>query len=142
VIDQLLFDGLLGEDDQDNRPVLYAADKETTRSVFAGDITVTLREDPTEARARRGAKKAARGDAAAALSERDRALFDALRTWRATTARANAVPPYVIFHDRTLHEIAQQRPINVAELRQIGGVGERKAERYGAEISKIVQEAA
>ena len=89
VIDQLLFDGLLGEDDRDNRPVLYAPEKDTTRSLFQGDITVSLREDPSKVRKRERAKTAS-ADLAAELSENDRALFEALREWRRESAREPA----------------------------------------------------
>jgi ATP-dependent DNA helicase RecQ len=141
IIDQLLFDGLLGEDDADMRPTLYAPDKETTRSLFAGDITVSLREDPTLERPRKRTKKAARAEAAEALSERDHVLFDSLRRWRAQIAKANGVPPYVIFHDKTLREIAVERPLTVDDLRGISGVGETRAARYGEAIVQLVAEA-
>jgi ATP-dependent DNA helicase RecQ len=141
IIDQLLFDGLLGEDDADMRPTLYAPDKDITKSLFAGDITVALREDPTLERPRKKTKKAARAEAAEALSERDHVLFDSLRRWRTQTAKANGVPPYVIFHDKTLREIAVERPVTVEDLRGVVGVGETKASRYGEEIVRLVAEA-
>lgn len=140
VIDQLLFDGLLGEDDADMRPTLYAPDKEITRSLFAGDISVALREDPTVVRPRRKTKKAAREEAEA-LSDRDRALFESLRAWRSATAKAGNVPPYVIFHDKTLRQIAVDRPASIEDLRGVAGVGETKAQRYGEEIVARVLEA-
>jgi len=52
------------------------------------------------------------------------------------------VPPYVIFHDRTLAEIARERPADADELRLISGVGEKKAQRYAEDVSRIVSEAA
>jgi ATP-dependent DNA helicase RecQ len=141
VIDQLLFDGLLGEDDADNRPTLYAADKETTKSVFAGDITVALREDPTMAKPRKSKKSAARSEATEALSERDRSLFETLRTWRSGMAKEMGVPPYVIFHDKTLHEIAMGRPGSIDGLHGVAGVGEAKIAKYGEAIVALVLEA-
>ena len=141
IIDQLLFDGLLGEDDADMRPTLYAPDKDIAKSLFAGDISVALREDPTLERTRKRTKKAARGDVAETLSEADHVLFDSLRRWRTQTAKANGVPPYVIFHDKTLREIAVERPLSVENLRGVAGVGESKAQRYGEEIVAIVAEA-
>ena len=139
VIDQLLFDGLLAEDDRDNRPVLYAPDKETTRSLFSGDISVSLREDPTRAR-KREKRKSAAADIAADLSERDLALFDALREWRRDLAKDSGVPPYVIFHDKTLRAIAEARPSSKSSLVALPGVGAKKAERYADDVARVIRE--
>jgi ATP-dependent DNA helicase RecQ len=51
------------------------------------------------------------------------------------------VPPYVVFHDRTLKEMAARRPSTRAELLGITGVGERKAEQYGELFLKAIQTA-
>jgi DNA helicase-2/ATP-dependent DNA helicase PcrA len=61
-------------------------------------------------------------------------LFDALRTWRTTRARADGMPPYVIAHDATLRAIAEARPRTLAALRRVKGMGEQKLDRYGDEI--------
>jgi ATP-dependent DNA helicase RecQ len=58
-------------------------------------------------------------------------LFEALRDLRRELAVEAGVPPYVIFHDSTLREMAQARPATLAALGQIGGVGARKLEAYG-----------
>jgi ATP-dependent DNA helicase RecQ len=58
-------------------------------------------------------------------------LFDALRDCRRELARDQGVPPYVIFHDATLREMAAQRPSTRAALGQVSGVGARKLEAYG-----------
>ena len=137
VIDQLLFDGLLGEDDRDNRPVLYAPEKDTPRSLFQGDITVSLREDPSKVRKRERAKTAS-ADLAAELSENDRALFEALREWRRESARETGVPPYVIFHDKTLLAIASARPHGEEALTAIPGVGAKKAARYAEAVAEVI----
>jgi DNA helicase-2/ATP-dependent DNA helicase PcrA len=54
-----------------------------------------------------------------------------LRAWRLERAREDGVPPYVVFHDKVLHEIAEVRPLSIGELSQISGVGPAKLERYG-----------
>jgi ATP-dependent DNA helicase RecQ len=72
------------------------------------------------------------------LEETDRALFDALRAWRREEASRQAVPPYVIFHDRTLAEIAGGKPKSAAALARIGGVGQGKLERYGSAVLALV----
>jgi ATP-dependent DNA helicase RecQ len=61
----------------------------------------------------------------------DRALFDHLRTVRLDVARSRGVPPYVIFHDVTLREMARLRPTSIASLLTVKGVGARKAEDLG-----------
>ena len=78
-----------------------------------------------------------------ALPEADRGLFGALRAKRMEIARAQNVPPYVIFHDKTLIELAAARPASAKEMAQIAGVGETKLERYGpAFLDTIMQHAA
>jgi ATP-dependent DNA helicase RecQ len=62
----------------------------------------------------------------------DRALFDRLRAVRLEIARARGVPPYVIFHDSTLREMARVKPQSLVALRGVYGVGERKADDLGA----------
>jgi len=57
--------------------------------------------------------------------------FDALRQWRLDTARQAKLPPYVIFHDKTLADIARTRPVSIADLARVSGVGPAKLERYG-----------
>jgi ATP-dependent DNA helicase RecQ len=58
-------------------------------------------------------------------------LFEALRETRRRIAAEAGVPPYVIFHDSTLHEIAERKPADLNELAQVQGVGATKLERYG-----------
>ena len=57
-----------------------------------------------------------------------------LREWRLERAKADDVPPYVVFHDTVLHAIAAARPGSLGELAQISGVGPAKLERYGEEV--------
>lgn len=143
VFDALLFDGMLAEGGDTMRPCIIVPDGEAARALFRGERTLMLREDVAAAR-KKPAKS--RGVAAAAaladLSGRDQDLFDALRLWRTDTAKARGVPPYVIFHDRTLAEIARERPDSANALRQISGVGEKKAQRYAEDVARIVAEAA
>jgi DNA helicase-2/ATP-dependent DNA helicase PcrA len=82
----------------------------------------------------RAALRASRPPDAAA----EPALLAALKEWRLATARAAAVPAYVVFPDRTLSEIAAIRPRGIAELLEVHGIGPAKAERYGSEVLEIV----
>jgi ribonuclease D len=61
-------------------------------------------------------------------------VFAALREWRLKRAKADGVPAYVVFHDRTLAEIADRAPKSLDELARIAGVGPTKLDRYGREV--------
>ena len=66
------------------------------------------------------------------------ALFDRLKEWRRKRANADGVPAYVVFHDRTLAEIAERRCRDWADLAAISGVGPAKLERYADEVLAVV----
>jgi DNA helicase II / ATP-dependent DNA helicase PcrA len=66
------------------------------------------------------------------------ALFDRLKEWRRKRAQSDDVPAYVVFHDRTLAEIAARKPEDRTDLATISGVGPAKLERYADEILEIV----
>jgi ATP-dependent DNA helicase RecQ len=136
LLEQLLFEGLLREDPNDGRPLVGIGDAEAARGVFRGETRVAMRK-ATEAPAR-AARKKRKGEAAAELSPHDRPLFEALRAWRASEAKAQHVPPYVIFQDRTLAEIAAARPGTRAALVRLNGVGESKLARYGESVLQVV----
>jgi ATP-dependent DNA helicase RecQ len=69
---------------------------------------------------------------------RGAALFDRLREWRRKRAQADGVPAYVVFHDRTLAEIAERKPRGWADLAAVAGVGPGKLERYADEVLEVV----
>jgi ATP-dependent DNA helicase RecQ len=75
----------------------------------------------------------------AAPAEADPALADYLREWRRTMARENKVPAYIILHDSTLEELCRRRPSNFAELKQVPGIGEKKADLYGSELLQALR---
>jgi DNA helicase-2/ATP-dependent DNA helicase PcrA len=66
------------------------------------------------------------------------ALFDRLREWRRKRAQTDGVPAYVVFHDRTLAEIAERKPRDWADLAAVAGVGPGKLERYADEVLEVV----
>lgn len=74
----------------------------------------------------------------AALRPSDEPLLGALRDWRRSRARTDGVPPYVIAHDETLAGIAAARPLSLAALRRVRGMGDRRLERYGDELLALV----
>jgi ATP-dependent DNA helicase RecQ len=98
---------------------------------------------PRSAASRRAAsRRATAHEGAEVLGERDRALFDALRAYRLKRAAASGVPPYVVASDRTLREIAAQRPRTIDQLLVIHGIGPTKARRYGKGLLEVVAESA
>ena len=113
---------------------------EAARPVLKGEETVRLRE-PVEREPRSRSRK--RTSSTTSTLERDldaagRACFDRLRSWRSQQARDSGVPAYVIFHDATLHEIAQRRPATLHALAAVPGVGEKKLETYGEAVLEVV----
>jgi ATP-dependent DNA helicase RecQ len=82
-----------------------------------------------------------RGPKAGAVIEMDDGAtlrFEELRGWRLEVARRDEVPPYVIFHDKTLAEMARRHPASSAELASIPGVGPAKLTRYGEELLELL----
>ncbi|GEL18658.1 DNA helicase [Pseudonocardia asaccharolytica DSM 44247 = NBRC 16224] len=78
---------------------------------------------------------------AACPSDVDLELLDRLKQWRASTARQQQVPAYVVFTDATLTAIAEQRPADPAALVAIPGIGARKLDRYGSAVLALVTDA-
>jgi len=68
-------------------------------------------------------------------------VFERLRAWRTGVAKDSGMPPYVIFHDSTLREIAASPPSTLTALSQVNGVGETKLARYGQQILDLLAEA-
>ena len=113
-------------------------------AVLKGERSVPLRvEAAAKPRSRKRDAAAARGGAAPApvdLPADAAARFESLRAWRAEVARTQNVPAYVIFHDRTLREIALARPADIGGLAGIPGVGAAKLERYGESLLALLVE--
>ena len=105
--------------------------------VLRGEVEVVLRRDAVAPRTRR---RSGGQDAVldAAASPEDERMFQALRALRTAIAREEAVPPYVVFHDRTLREMVAARPEDLAGLSQVSGVGAAKLERYGERFLAVL----
>ena len=73
------------------------------------------------------------------MNEDERELFDLLRECRSNLARANGVPPFMIFSNTTLMDMAKKRPTNMTGFKRVSGVGEMKAQWYGKEFLKILK---
>lgn len=91
-------------------------------------------------RTRTGPPKAKGGAVRGTDEEYDRDLFDRLRLVRKELAEHRGVPPFVIFHDKTLAEMAGRIPQNEGELLAITGVGEAKCRSYGTEFLEAIRE--
>ena len=72
-------------------------------------------------------------------AEVDSGLAEYLREWRRTLARERKIPAYIILHDSVLEELCRRRPASFRELQQIPGIGERKADVYGADILQALR---
>ena len=68
------------------------------------------------------------------------ACFERLRQLRKKLAEKEGVPPYAIFHDSVLRQMCRLLPTNLAELRKLTGMGERKLEKYGSSFLAILKE--
>ena len=108
---------------------------EQARAVLRGEQKVSFRKDP------RGPGKIKAARKAALPQNVDAELFEALRARRTSLAKQQGVPPYLIFHDKTLQEIAASMPQDLHQFSQISGVGESKLEKYGEEFVQIVLKA-
>jgi len=107
------------------------------RPVLKGERSLRLRRDP-KTYSVEAASRSARE--APATSPGDECLFEALREKRRAIAQEKNLPAYVIFHDRTLAEMARLRPASLAAMRSISGVGETKLERYGSLFLEVIRE--
>jgi DNA helicase II / ATP-dependent DNA helicase PcrA len=76
------------------------------------------------------------------LDNADPTIFEALKSWRAATAKRSGVPAYVIFHDTTLAALAEAKPCDRTGLLAVPGLGPVKAERYGDAVLAVLSSAA
>jgi ATP-dependent DNA helicase RecQ len=134
VIRQLLAQGLLAVEGDHGTLGLTAASDEV---LYRGRQVMLRREPERAARAARTRTPAAAA-APAEMPAEAAPVFERLRTWRATTAREQGVPAYVIFHDSTLRQIAALSPTTLTDLATISGVGEAKLAKYGQQILDLL----
>ncbi|MFD0147760.1 DNA helicase RecQ [Streptomyces sp. NPDC055721] len=139
VVRQLLAQGLLTVEGDYGTLVLT----ENSGEVLGGRRSVPMRKEKAPAAASRKESGARSGKGARVPVDLPAAavpVFEALRAWRAATAREQGVPAYVVFHDATLREIATLFPGTVAELGTVGGVGEAKLTKYAEGVLATLAE--
>ncbi|MEM8556115.1 MAG: ATP-dependent DNA helicase RecQ, partial [Pseudomonadota bacterium] len=130
---QGLFRQMMGQDlmrpDRDRHGALVMT--EAARPVLRGEASVALRKHVAVKADRRPVAKAL-------VSEDDAPLLSALKAKRRALAEAANVPAYVIFPDRTLIEMAENRPRSLDDMARISGVGAKKLDRYGAIFLEVI----
>jgi len=140
IVDHLLFEGLLVEDPNDGKPLVGLGEAEAVRAVYRAERRIEVRRAPVRADAVRRRDRTGEGRNAAleAMDADMRARFEALRAWRRDRASEQHVPPYVIFQDRTLLEIAAAEPGDLDSLAAVSGVGQSKLDRYGRAVLDVL----
>ena len=156
---QLVASGLLLPNEIEGQLFAGLMLAESSRAVLKGESIVTMREEPVPSRAGGTRSRSTRDDLVegngkirasnsgtraiadiAGVAEHDAPIWQRLRETRMDIARAQGVPPYVIFHDSTLREMLAIKPTTLAAMGQISGVGSRKLTQYGAQFLEIFQE--
>jgi ATP-dependent DNA helicase RecQ len=108
---------------------------EASRALLRGEATVRVREDTKVPAGRKSKPRAVPSE----IGPQDERLWQALRDCRRELAVEQNVPPYVIFHDATLKQMAALRPADAAALLAIGGVGQAKLARYGERFLAVLR---
>ncbi|PTY37747.1 ATP-dependent DNA helicase RecQ [Saccharospirillum sp. MSK14-1] len=136
VLRQLVATGLLAVD-PDGYGGLRLTD--ACRPVLKGEQIVSLRKDslPEKTSSRRSGARTA----PAQVDEADEPLWQALRACRKQLADEQGIPPFMVFHDKTLAEMLSRRPQSLSELAEVSGVGDAKLERYGDAFLAVFAEA-
>ena len=118
--------------------VVAGLDRPTGAGGGAGGAGDGWRTCVADGRARLRSGEGGRRSLPRAGEAADPAVLRALRSWRATTARASGVPAFVVFHDTTLAAVAEARPRDRSSLLALPGMGPVKAERYGEALLAVV----
>ena len=121
--------------------------------MLKGEQKFELRKDPVHVKAKAKAKEKVKAKLSiekgrivirrenehilSEISESE--LFEELRALRLEIARAQSLPPYVIFHDRTLRELVAVFPNSLEEMETVSGIGQKKIEMYGEQFLDVIQ---
>lgn len=136
VFRQLLAAGYLQADQEYGSLLLSGA----SRAVLKGELAVNFRRDPAPRKeAKPRSERRVVVDATELQGEVDEPLFDALRVRRREIAQKQGLPPYVIFHDKTLREMAILKPRTLDAMTSVSGIGESKRNKYGAVFLEVIE---
>ncbi|MCA2211947.1 DNA helicase RecQ [Jidongwangia harbinensis] len=127
VVRQLLAAGLLAVEGDYGTLVLT----DGSADVLRGNRPVMMRREPERVRPARATRSAA---PAAELPPGAEPVFERLRAWRASVAKEQKLPAYVIFHDATLRAIATLQPTTLEQLGTVSGVGQNKLAKFGQQV--------
>jgi len=127
---QLLVYGYIESDHDQHGGLRLTA---SAKPLLRGEQSLMLRE------VSRSSKKLRASTNRKPVDANDQPLFDDLRALRKILADENSVPPFVIFHDKTLLEMVAEQPQNLAEMAEISGVGEQKLGRFGEAFLLLIQ---
>ena len=121
LLDELVVAGCLAQS-QGQYPMVELTAR--GREVLGGaqKISIAIPADPAEAEG----------------ADPDPALFQRLREWRATVARTQGIAAFMVFHDKTLSELASRRPADLAQLGSVPGIGPSKLDKYGAALLQVL----
>ena len=129
IIDDLIVQGCVVRSKDEFR-VLSIAPK--GREVLFGSETFHVLKQREPDKKKR--KRKSRARQAEFVEDYDHELFEKLRALRTRIARKQGVPPYIVFSDRTLHEMAAVLPASLEQMREITGIGDKKLKQYGEEF--------
>ena len=129
----LLHQGLMAQS-QDGYAVVSL--NEASWQVLKGERAVQVGESVKPARGRKASKASQQTTA----TSPGNALFESLRTLRKRLADEAGMPPYIIFNDASLRDMAQRQPTTLQEFSTIVGVGQAKLARYGGQFVELIQQ--
>lgn len=129
IVDELIAQEIIHQDG-DRYPVLKITAKGKTILFGNEKVTALKREEP---------QKKSRTGQGSEFKDYDKVLFEKLRALRKSLADQQNVPPFIVFSDRTLHDMCCCYPVTLSDMAEITGVGDAKLERYGEEFIKAVR---
>lgn len=132
VIRQLVASGYLEVDIAGHGALRLTA---KSADVLRGALTISFQQDSLK----RGDKKpASKSPTNLGMTEEEKRVYEILKTWRLAVAKKENIAPFIVLHDRTLVELAQQQPRDLSTLENISGIGAQKLRRYGQHILEIL----
>jgi ATP-dependent DNA helicase RecQ len=134
---RIIFRQLIAKDYLESDAESYGSLKllPSAKPLLKGEIQLWCRQMPEKAKRIPRSKRQENE-----LSSQHESLYQQLRTKRMSLATEAGVPPYIIFHDSTLKQMAELRPATLTEMQTISGVGEKKLSRYGDAFLDVIQE--